>query len=136
MRRFWEGTTAAIWTSNLILLASGVFLLRFGEGLMGGVRTNFFVDTLGLSGGQVLWLEGIRELPGLGLIFIAALTMHLPLSRRAAASVLLMGVGFIFRFVSSLYQHLQREPRYTAALEIAAAAGHDHLQPGRERSSV
>ena len=42
----------------------------------------------------MLWLEGIREVPGLALMFIAALTMRLPLSRRASVSLLVMGVGY------------------------------------------
>jgi predicted MFS family arabinose efflux permease len=95
MKRFWQRTGATIWSGNLILLACAMFLLRLGQGLLGGVRTNFFVDTMGMSGGQVLWLEGIRELPGLGLMFIAAVTMRLPLSWRAAVSVLVMGVGYV-----------------------------------------
>ncbi|MBN1261211.1 MAG: MFS transporter [Anaerolineae bacterium] len=87
-------TGSGIWTPNLIFLAVSVFMNGFGQGVLGGARTNFFVDTLGLTGGQVLWLEGIREIPGLALIFIAALTMRLPLSRRAAAAVLIMGIGY------------------------------------------
>jgi predicted MFS family arabinose efflux permease len=80
---------------------------------LGGVRTNFFIETLGLTGGQVLWLEGIRELPGLGLMFIAALMMRLPLSRRAAIAVLIMGLGYaLFAFVGS----------YTALLVVAVVA--------------
>jgi predicted MFS family arabinose efflux permease len=91
-----------IWTRNLILFAVALFLARFGQGLLGGARMNFFVETLGLSGGQVLWLEGIRELPGLGLIFFAALTMGLPLSRQGTISLLLMGIGYaLYAFVGS-----------------------------------
>ncbi len=113
MKEIREKAVTSIWTGNLILLASAVFIKRFGEGLLGGARTNFFIETLGLSGGQVLWLEGIREIPGLGLIFIAALTMRLPLSRRAGASVLIMGLGYIlFAFVGS----------YTALLAVAVVA--------------
>jgi predicted MFS family arabinose efflux permease len=79
-----------------------IFLVQFGQGLLNGARMNFFVETLGLTGGQVLWLEGIRELPGLALIFVAALTMHLPLAYQAALSVLLMGAGFVlYAFVGS-----------------------------------
>ena len=86
---------ALLWSRNLTLLAMAIFVNRFGQGLLGGVRINFLVDTLGLTGGQVLWLEGIREIPGLALMFVAALTMRLPLARRAALSVLIMGVGFM-----------------------------------------
>jgi MFS family permease len=94
-------------------MAATVFLQRFGEGLLWATRTNFFVETLGLSSAQVLWLEGIRELPGLGLIFIAALTMRLTLCRRAAASLLIMGVGF------ALYATIHS---YMALLAVAIVA--------------
>jgi predicted MFS family arabinose efflux permease len=78
----------------LIILAITVFLSRLGQGLFGGASTNFMVDVLGLSGKQVLWLAGIREIPGLALMAIAALIMHVSLSRRAALSLLVMGVGY------------------------------------------
>ncbi|HUV93669.1 MAG TPA: hypothetical protein VMX14_02400, partial [Anaerolineae bacterium] len=72
-----------IWTTHLAVLASSVFLTRLGQGLLTGVSTNFFVDVLGLDGKQVLWLAGLREIPGLGLMFIAALVMRFSLARRA-----------------------------------------------------
>jgi predicted MFS family arabinose efflux permease len=83
-----------VWTRNLIILAISVFLLSLGMGLQNGVNTNF-IKELGLSGSQVLMQSGIREIPGLALMFLAALIMHLPLVWRAAASVLIMGIGFI-----------------------------------------
>jgi predicted MFS family arabinose efflux permease len=86
--------TTSSWGRYLIFLAIAIFMDRLGQGLLGGASTNFFVRTLGLSGKQVLWLTGIREIPGLALMFIAALAMHLPLSRRAAVAMLLMGVGY------------------------------------------
>ena len=58
----------------------------------------------------MLWLAGIREIPGLALIIIAALLMRLPLSLRAGLSVLLMGVGYgLYALVHS----------YTALLAVA-----------------
>lgn len=102
MKWLWSKFDRTIWTRNLVLFAMALFLMQFGQGLLNGARMNFFVETLGLSGGQVLWLEGIRELPGLALIFIAALTMHLPLSYQGALSVALMGLGFtLYAFVGS-----------------------------------
>jgi predicted MFS family arabinose efflux permease len=102
MRQIRQRFDLTIWTRNLILFAVALFLAQFGQGLLGGARMNFFVETLGLSGGQVLWLEGIRELPGLGLIFLAALTMHMPLSRQGSMALLLMGVGYgLYAFVGS-----------------------------------
>jgi predicted MFS family arabinose efflux permease len=107
------GAATKIWTGNLLLLASATFMVSFGTGLINGASTNFFVNTLGLSGAQVLWLAGIREIPGLILMFIAALVMHLPLSRRAAVSVLLMGVGYgLYTLVHS----------YTALIAMALIA--------------
>ncbi len=85
---------APMWGRHLIILACAAFLASLGQGLLRGVSTNFFVDTLDLSGTQVLWLAGIREIPGLALVFIAALTMRWPLSRRAVAALLLMGLGY------------------------------------------
>ncbi|NBD34480.1 MAG: MFS transporter [Chloroflexi bacterium] len=92
-----------VWTTYLILLTAAVFLNSFGSGLLNGVRTNFFVDTVGLDGGQVLWLEGIREIPGLVLMFIAALTMHWALSYRAATALLIMGLGFALYATTDSY---------------------------------
>lgn len=76
------------------MLAVSAFISAFGQGVFGGARANFFVDTLGLSGTQVLWLEGLREIPGLLLIFIAALLMFFPVAKRGAAAMFLMGLGF------------------------------------------
>ena len=103
-------SAATTWGRDLIILAVTVFLARLGQGLMGGVSTNFFVDVLGLSGKQVLWLAGIREIPGLSLVLIAALIYRWPLRQRAAAALLLMGVGY------SLYALVHS---YTALLAMA-----------------
>jgi predicted MFS family arabinose efflux permease len=84
---------SGIWSRSLVLLAAAIFLLSLGSGLQNGVSTNFMKE-LGLSGSQVLLQAGIREIPGLGLMFLAALVMHLPLTWRAVASVLLLGLGY------------------------------------------
>lgn len=94
MWRFWRGMDRSMWSSQLVLLVISVFFVNFGEGLFLGASTNYFVDTLHLSGAHVLWLQGIREIPGLTLIAITAATMRWPLAHRAAVSVLLMGVGY------------------------------------------
>jgi predicted MFS family arabinose efflux permease len=88
-----RGAGGGIWSRSLVLLAAAIFLLSLGSGLQSGVSTNFMKE-LGLSGSQVLLQAGIREIPGLGLMFLAALVMHLPLTWRGVASVLLMGVGY------------------------------------------
>ena len=102
-----------IWSSHLVLLACSIFLSRLGQGLVSGASTNLFVDVLGLSGTQVMWLSGVREIPGLLLMLIAALIVRLPLSSRAAASVMLMGVGY------GLYSIVQS---YTGLLAVALVA--------------
>jgi len=101
---------SAMWSRHLIILACTVFLSRLGQGLLRGASTNFFVDTLDLSGKQVLWLAGIREIPGLVLVLIAALTMRWTLSQRATASLILMGLGY------GLYATVHS---YTALLVVA-----------------
>jgi predicted MFS family arabinose efflux permease len=84
---------SGIWSRNLVLLAVAIFLLSLGTGLQNGVNTNFFQE-LGLTDSQVLLQAGIREIPGLGLMFIAALVMHLPLTWRSVVSVAIMGAGY------------------------------------------
>ena len=86
-------TQSGIWSRNLVLLALAIFLLSLGTGLQNGVNTNFMKE-LGLTGSQVLLQAGIREIPGLGLMFIAAMVMHLPLTWRAVVSVAIMGAGY------------------------------------------
>jgi len=51
MERIGSKLAGTIWTRNLILFAVAHFMARFGQGLLSGARMNFFVDTLGLSGG-------------------------------------------------------------------------------------
>ena len=112
-KRLFGKDMIGLWTRDLVVTAMAVFMMRFGEGLLGGARMNFFVDTLGISGGQVLRLEGIREIPGLVLMFIAALTMRLPLSWRAAGSALVLGLGYMcYALVQS----------YTGLLTVAVVA--------------
>ena len=102
MEEITQKPIAKIWTRNLVLFAIVMFLVRFGSGLLNGARMNFFIETLALNEGQVLWLEGIRELPGLGLILIAALTMLFPLTRQGALSAFLMGAGYVlYAFIGS-----------------------------------
>lgn len=122
IRRLLGKEMVSLWTRDLAMTAAAIFFMRFGEGLLGGARMNFFVDTIGLSGGQVLWLEGIREIPGLLLVFIAALTMHLPLSWRAAASAAVLGLGYMSFALARSYTGL-------LAVAIVASFGLHGYQP-------
>lgn len=103
MSRLLDRMRGVVWTRELITLAGAVFINNFGQGLLGGASMNFFIHTLGLSGAQVLWLEGIRELPGLGLMFIAALTMRIALCRRGTLALMIMGIGYILYGVANSY---------------------------------
>lgn len=114
--------SGGIWTTNLITLAVTVFCTRLGQGLMSGASTNFFVDVIGLSGSQVLWLAGIREIPGLALMFIAALMHFLPLSRRATVSLALMGIGYGLYSVVNSYAAL-------IAMALVASLGFHNWNP-------
>ncbi|MGI6367623.1 MAG: MFS transporter [Anaerolineae bacterium] len=111
-----------LWTRDLLTTTAAVFFMRFGEGLLGGARMNFFVDTLGITGGQVLWLEGIREIPGLILIVLAAATMRMPLSYRAAISAVILGAGYMLMAGAQSYTGL-------LATAVAASFGLHLFQP-------
>jgi len=121
-----------VWSQNLVSLAIATFLIMFGEGLVGGARTNFFVDVLEITGDQVLWLEGLREIPGLLLMFLAALTMRMPVSRQAAAAVILLGLSYAcysligsysaliaIAIIASLGMHMWFPLRSTLALSLS-----------------
>jgi predicted MFS family arabinose efflux permease len=82
-----------IWGPNLIILVVAVFLFSLGMGLQMGLNTNY-IKELGLSDSQVLLQAGIREIPGLFLVFIAALLTRLPLTWRSVAAMAVMGVGY------------------------------------------
>jgi predicted MFS family arabinose efflux permease len=101
------------WSANLLILATTTFFVGLGQGAINGANTNFLIDILKLSGRQVLWMQGIREIPGLILVFIAALIMRWPLPRRAGVAVMVMGVGY------ALYATVQS---YTGVLAAAVAA--------------
>jgi MFS family permease len=99
VKRLFGKQMAGLWTRDLVTMVIATFLLSFGNGALNGARANFFVDTLGLSSGQVLWLEGLRELPGIALMFIAALTMHLPLVWRGVVWTAVLGLGYMGNFL-------------------------------------
>ncbi|NLV73541.1 MAG: MFS transporter [Chloroflexi bacterium] len=107
---------APFWNSSLIILAISVFFNGFGTGVVNASSTNFFVQVLGLSGTQVLWLQGLREIPGLLLIGIAALLSRFSLVKRAFGAVALMGIGYAFHAWVGSYSAL-------IAAAIAASLG-------------
>jgi predicted MFS family arabinose efflux permease len=82
------------WSKSLILLTISVFFNGLGTGIVNGASTNYYVQTLHITSSQVLWMQGLREIPGLLLVLIAALISRFPLVWRAFGSVLLMGLGY------------------------------------------
>ncbi|NLG28779.1 MAG: MFS transporter [Chloroflexi bacterium] len=111
-----------LWTRELLTLMIATFVLRFGEGIFGGARTNYLVDVLGLDGQRVLWLEGLREIPGLALLVVAAFTMRLPLSYRAAVATLVLGMGYALEAFAPSYGTL-------VGLAILASVGMHMYMP-------
>jgi predicted MFS family arabinose efflux permease len=85
---------SSFWNKSLVMLTVSVFFNGFGVGIVAGTSTNFYIQVLKLTGSQVLWLQGLREIPGLLLILIAALISRLPLTWRAFGSVMVMGIGY------------------------------------------
>ena len=118
-----------VWTSHLMVLAVSIFVSRLGQGLVSGVSTNFFVDVLGLSGSQVLALAGIREIPGLLLMGIAAFLVRLPVSRRAAGALVLMGLGYGLYSVVQSYSGL-------IAMALLASIGFHNWMPMQSALSL
>jgi len=105
-----------------MLLALTSFFAGLGQGLINAANTNFMVNVLGLSGSQVLWLTGIREIPGLVLVFIAALLARMPLSRRAALSLIVMGLGYGLHAAVRSYSAL-------LAVAVVASLGFHNWMP-------
>lgn len=80
---------------NAILLAFAVFFLQLGFGAFTATNTNFQVQALNLTPTQLGHVEAIRELPGLVIVFIAALTMNIaePLLAAIAMALIALGLG-------------------------------------------
>jgi predicted MFS family arabinose efflux permease len=106
----------SFWNKSLILLMVSVFFNGFGVGIIAGTSTNFFVQVLKLTGSQVLWMQGLREIPGLLLVLIAAVISRLPLTWRAFGSVMVMGIGYALFAAVHSYGGL-------VAMAIAASIG-------------
>jgi hypothetical protein len=92
-------------TRNLALLAAAAFCLSFGTAAQNAVGSNFQVETLGMTAADRGLMEGGRELPGLLLAFISALTVAVPLPYLAAAMIGTLAIQyFAFFFVADVWQ--------------------------------
>ena len=93
------------YSRNLVLLAAAGFCLSFGMAAQNAVGNNFQVETLGMTAADRGLMEGGRELPGLLLVVISALTVSLPVPRIAMLAVGTMAVQYFgFSFVADIWQ--------------------------------
>jgi len=96
--------TSAQIERGFFLLAITSFIYYVGFQIVQAIQPNFFRDVLGMNGAQNGYLIAIREVPGFLLIFVAAFLLRKGLSRAAAISLLITGIGFsLFAFSNSFY---------------------------------
>ncbi|MCL5026262.1 MAG: MFS transporter [Chloroflexi bacterium] len=76
------------------LLALAVFAINFNSGITQSIQTNFFKQDLGMEGAQMGFMTAGREFTGFIIVALAALTMRFAPAKVAAASILLMALGY------------------------------------------
>ena len=77
-----------------IVLAFGVFTYQFGDGINRSLNNNFFVEVLGMRPDQMGLWTSLREMPGLLMVFVAALGMRLAPPWLGALSLFVNGLGY------------------------------------------
>jgi predicted MFS family arabinose efflux permease len=82
------------WSGPFLCLSATVFAYQFGFAIARAIQSNFFVERLAMRPDEMGLLTTIRELPGLLMVAIAALTMRLVPTRLAAFCLGLMGLGY------------------------------------------
>ncbi len=88
----------------LTRVAIAAFFWQFGFGLYRSVYNNFLAGELGIGAGSLGLIEGIREVPGLLTMFLAAATVHIFESRLAALSMAVMALGLaLYTVAGSLW---------------------------------
>lgn len=93
------------YSRNLALLAIAGLCMSFGMAAQNAVGNNFQVETLGMTAADRGIMEGGREVPGLFLVAISALTVALPVPRLAMLTVATMAVQYFgFYFVEDIWQ--------------------------------
>ncbi|MHB0999789.1 MAG: MFS transporter [Armatimonadota bacterium] len=88
-----EQLNAKLIERNSWFLALAMFCLAFGFGAFSATYNNFAVQVLNLSPLQLGKVESIREIPGLVIVFIAALTMRVAEPIIATIALLLVAIG-------------------------------------------
>lgn len=107
---------------GFMLLAITTFAVTISMTVVQAIQPNFFRDVIGMDGAQNGYLIAIRELPGFLLIFVAAFLLRLGLSRAAALSLLIMGIGY------SLFSLADTFPQLIIPTLIASVGFHSWLQ--------
>ncbi|MGD2207332.1 MAG: MFS transporter [Anaerolineae bacterium] len=77
------------------ILAFANFFLYMGFNVWRAVFNNFAVERLGVTGGQIGWIQALREVPGLLGFVLGFLVLLLSEMRVMGLSVALMGVGLV-----------------------------------------
>ncbi len=84
-------------------LAFAGFFLYLGFNIWRAVFNNFAVEEIGVTGGQIGWIQSVREVPGLLGFVLGFLAIWLSEMRVLGLSVLLMGLGLVLSgFADSL----------------------------------
>ena len=105
-----------------ILLAFAVFAINFNMGITQSVQTNFFKQDLGMVGTQMGIMTAGREFTGFIIVAVAALTMRFAPAKVAAASILLMALGY------GGYASVQSFPHLMVVVVIGGMGFHGWLQ--------
>jgi predicted MFS family arabinose efflux permease len=76
-------------------LAFAGFFLYLGFNIWQAMFNNFAVEEIGVTGGQIGWIQSVREIPGLMGFVLGFLALWFTEMRMLGLSVLLMGVGLV-----------------------------------------
>ena len=90
----------------LLLIALAVFFWEFGFAVYRTVFQNFLAEELGMGGRDLGWLEGIREIPGLLTMVLAAATLTVAPPVLAGLCILVMAGGLALFTVTESFLSL------------------------------
>jgi len=79
--------------TDLTFVAISAFFMQAGMSAYSAVFNNFLVNDLHIDAQQLGAIESLREIPGFLTVVLAAVTVRFRVSRVAAASLAVMGVG-------------------------------------------
>ena len=88
---------------GFVLIAGATAAVGFAMAANQNIVSNYFEDSLGLSGSQFGYITAIREIPGFLLIFLTALFYRLSLPHLTAGALLLLAVGYGFFGLSTSF---------------------------------